>query len=59
MGVFETRHTERTILFQLLRAKDENNDIDSVIANLKATMEADDVKLVQQEYDQWKKKRKV
>jgi len=57
MGVFETRHTERTILFQLFRAKDENNDIDSVIANLKATMEAEDVKLVQQEYDQWKKKK--
>jgi len=42
----ETRHTEKSLLFQLLMAK-EPKDIELVILHLMATMEPNDVELVQ------------
>jgi hypothetical protein len=45
MGL-ETRHTEKNILFQLLTAETPR-DIDTVVMNLMATMEPEDVELVQ------------
>ena len=44
----ETRHTEKNILFKLLRIKDIE-DLQEVIANLIATMEPEDVELVKKQ----------
>ena len=41
----ETRHTEKSILYKLLRCK-ELKDFNDVINGLIATMEPEDVKLV-------------
>jgi len=43
--MIETRHTEKNLLFTLLRAKDMN-DIKMAIIQLEATMEPEDVELV-------------
>jgi hypothetical protein len=42
----ETRHTEKTILFALLTAE-TSADVHKVITQLKATMEPEDVELVE------------
>ena len=51
----ETRHTEKSILFQLLKAQKENRPIEDVIAYLSTTMEQDDVKVVKQGFAEWLK----
>ena len=43
--MIETRHTEKNLLFTLLRAKDMK-DIKLAIIQLEATMEPEDVELV-------------
>ena len=50
----ETRHTEKNMLFMLLTAK-TLVDIDKVIINLMATMEPEDVELVQKRVAEYKK----
>jgi len=51
----EMRHTEKSIPFQLFRAK-ETGDVDLVISQLIATMEPEDVELVKKQIDDLKKK---
>ncbi|MCL2088915.1 MAG: hypothetical protein FWH14_05490 [Oscillospiraceae bacterium] len=51
----ETRHTEKSILFQLLKAM-HTGDIASMESSLRATMEPEDVKLVESEFNKWKEK---
>ena len=51
----EIRHTEKNILFQLLRAK-ITGDWETVTDNLMATMEPEDVELVQKQVAEWEKK---
>jgi len=51
----ETRHTEKNLLFMLLELQNsdkkfkESKKLKKIIAQLKATMEPEDVKLVQKE----------
>ena len=51
----ETRHTEKSLLFMLLELQKSSKELENskklkkVIAHLKATMEPEDVKLVQKE----------
>ena len=52
----ETRHTEKNILFKLLRAETVE-DYQEVTSNLMATMEPEDVQLVKQEIAELKQKR--
>ena len=51
----ETRHTEKNILFQLLIARIKG-DWETVTDNLMATMEPEDVELVQKRVAEWEKK---
>jgi hypothetical protein len=57
MAAIDTRHDERNILFQVLVAK-HNNDFDTLLMNLMAKMEKDDVKDVTELFEQWKKQTK-
>jgi hypothetical protein len=54
MPTIDTRHAERNYLFMLLMAK-YTGEIDTQIAHLQAQMEPEDVKLVKQEFEEWKK----
>lgn len=51
----ETRHTEKSLLFLLLKAE-ETGDWASVLHQLIATMEPEDVELVKQQIAEWAKK---
>ena len=51
----ETRHTEKNILFQLLKAQ-ITGDWETVADNLMAIMEPEDVELVQKRIAEWEKK---
>jgi hypothetical protein len=53
-GELETRRNDRIFLFNLLKAK-SNDDWDEVISILEAGMEQDDVKIVMQKFEEWKK----
>jgi len=53
----ETRHTEKNILFWLLKAE-TFEDIKDIIANLMATMEPEDVELVMKRLAELKESRK-
>jgi hypothetical protein len=57
MAQIDTRHGERDVLFQILVAK-YNNDLDTLLANVKAKMERQDVKEVLEQFEEWKKTRK-
>jgi hypothetical protein len=53
----ETRRTDKGYLFQLLKAQFESTvpkDFKDVLAWTKAQMEPEDVKLVLQEFEEWK-----
>jgi hypothetical protein len=50
----ETRRNDKEMLFQLYQNRDKGS-INAVIASLQARMEPEDVKLVKQEYDEFKK----
>ncbi|MDR1664093.1 MAG: hypothetical protein LBR83_04115 [Clostridiales bacterium] len=50
----ETRHTEKNILFQLLKAADAG-DLQEIIFNLCATMEPEDVELVKKQFEDYKR----
>jgi len=52
----ETRRNDRIFLFNLLKAQ-SNNDWNEVISALKSGMEQDDVKVVLQEFEEWRKTR--
>jgi hypothetical protein len=56
MGMTETRHTEKANLFQVLKARHEN-DFDSAVASIQASMEPDDVADVLRLFEEWKKNR--
>ncbi|MCL2054733.1 MAG: hypothetical protein FWG90_09930 [Oscillospiraceae bacterium] len=47
---YDSRKNDKSVLFQALNAEAEN-DIGSFILWMKSQMDADDVKLVQQEFD--------
>ena len=51
----EIRNLERSFLLQLLRAECHGGNFDSVITNLRTSMDTEDVKLVLQEFDEIKK----
>ena len=53
----ETRHTEKSILFQLLKAK-TIEDYETVTQSLIATMEPEDAELVQKRVSELDSKRK-
>jgi hypothetical protein len=55
--MIETRHTEKTLLFQLFEARDTGN-LERAIDTLIAAMEPEDVKLVEQQYNSYKAKQK-
>ena len=50
----ETRRNDRIFFFDLLKAKDSGN-LSELISKHKAGMEPEDVKLVLQEFEEWKK----
>jgi hypothetical protein len=53
----ETRRTDKSYLFQILTAQHESTtpgDFNKLIAWVKAMMEPKDVKLVLQEFEEWK-----
>jgi len=53
----ETRRIDKGYLFQILKAQHEGNtpsDFKSLLAWTKSQMEPEDVKLVLQEFDEWK-----
>ncbi len=52
----ETRHTEKAILFQLLDAA-ETGEWMRVLSHIMATMEPEDVELVQKQYADFKAKK--
>ena len=54
----ETRRNDRMMFFQILKAQ-ETGDLNSFIANLKAGMEQEDIKIVLQEFEEWKKNREI
>ena len=54
----ETRHMEKNLLFQLLRAR-VTGDLDTAIDNLEATMEPEDVELVKKKIAEWEARRKA
>ena len=53
----ETRHTEKNILYKLLRCENFS-DLEDVIANLIATMEPEDVELVKAQVAEMNVKKK-
>jgi hypothetical protein len=53
MAQIDTRHDERDILFKMFVAK-HNNDFNTLIANMMAKMEKDDVEAVKQQFEEWK-----
>ena len=53
----ETRHTEKSLLYSLL-CVENLDDIDGVISHLMATMEPEDVELVEKRVAEMKVKRK-
>jgi hypothetical protein len=56
MGQTETRHTEKSNYFQVLKARYEN-DFDSAVASIQASMEPEDVAEVDKLIENWKTKR--
>ncbi len=54
----ETRHTEKNMLYNLLLAIKGNSTIEQVASNLMATMEPEDVKLVEKAIDDFLKIKK-
>ncbi len=54
----ETRRSDRSYLFQILRAQFQSkapNDFKDLLSWVKAKMEPEDVKLVLHEFEEWKK----
>jgi hypothetical protein len=51
----ETRHTEKNLLFQLLKAK-VTKDYETITENLIAIMEPEDVELVKKQVADWEKR---
>ncbi|MDR1703158.1 MAG: hypothetical protein LBS19_00520 [Clostridiales bacterium] len=54
----EIRRNDKDYLFQMLVAQHESSvpkDFNRLISQTKAKMEAEDVKLVLQEFEEWKK----
>ncbi|MDR1704148.1 MAG: hypothetical protein LBS19_05640 [Clostridiales bacterium] len=55
----ETRRNDRGYLFQILKSQHNSatpNDFEELLAWTKAQMESDDVKMVLQGFEEWKKK---
>jgi hypothetical protein len=53
----ETRRNDKAYLFQILMTQYESktpSDLKKLVAWVKAQMEPEDVKLVQQEFEEWK-----
>jgi hypothetical protein len=57
MAQIDTRHDERSMLFQMLVAQ-HNSDFDTLILNMVAKMEETDVATVNEKFEQWKKMRR-
>jgi len=53
----EMRHRERDLLFRLLKAK-ELGSYDDVISEIITQMEKEDVEVVKQQMNEWKKLRR-
>jgi hypothetical protein len=49
----ETRHTEKTILYRLLLCQKGLDTLDNVITGLMATMEQDDVQVVEKRVEEF------
>ena len=49
----ETRHTEKSMLFQLLKIRSGHGDVNEVIAHITAVMEPMDVELVEKRFNEW------
>jgi hypothetical protein len=58
MSEHDTRRNDKSFLFQTLEAQHKSNnkaDFNTLISWTKAKMEPEDVKLVLQEFEEWKK----
>jgi hypothetical protein len=55
MGQAETRHTEKAIYFQILKAAYENN-FAAAISSARASMDKEDIADVDKEFEEYKRR---